>query len=619
MFCRFFLGHATFCYGTRAARSSAIVVSVALGLLTSCGSASGGTPVPVSAWAQSLDAQREARTIESAWRDSSVGERQATEPLILRFLDQYPKDPRANAMRLRLVWLKIESRHLDAADALIQRSDTQAKGVDADMAAVLRASILARRGQPAVALAHLRELGAGLVDGEVREFWAEQAMRVAVLAGSPNDAIAFMLAWRSCAPDEHQQRVESEVSSNIERFDAAARLLSLETLTQAAAQPSAEESRHRARLWLLELVRASLGKLAATTNDSNLARRLIADAPTAYVRSADGEQLRRLAQSLDVPEVSMHASIGLLLELDSDPTSRASAELVTGAMRALATASKDEPIRLITRELQAFDPTAAQQAIEALVADGAALLIAGLSSKTATLAAQLAAKRRISVILLDQPGDPVDASPFQFYVESPNTEVERIFREATRDSRQSTQLTSDDAFCRSEERLGWTPEFLTTRGDVLVATDVGCALRLATELRDHEGRVKVWLGPDAARAAEAFEDVTVITSSQMTEQSSSKPIVDWVARFQRLPSWYEALGYDIMRLGIEAIRKRGFDSLRGDTMVRAGREQIRSALSSVEAELVTTSQRGFAGKNSLRATLLARRVRGSDMTEKPGR
>lgn len=609
MVSRFSLGHSALCYGTRAIGSSAIVMGMTLGLLSSCSKASGSAQAPTSAWAQSLEAQREARIIESAWHDGTPSERQATLPLMLRFLEHYSEDPLANVMRLRMAWLKIEARDLDAAEALLTRCTSIANGVDADMAQVLRASILARRGQPVVALAHLRGLGGGLVDPETRELWAEQALHVAHLARSAQDAFDFMLAWRTTAVDEHQQRVEREITAYIERFDVESRLLALEALTRATAQPSAEESRHRARLWLLERIRASLGSHAVTSNDSRLARTLVANAPTTYLRSPDGEKLRRLAHALDVRELSMHASIGMLLELDNARASRESAELVTGAMRALATVGTDEPIRLITRELRTFEAQEVEHALASLVEDGAALLLAGLSPRTATVAAHLAETHRIAVILLTHPGDPVPPSAFEFFVESPDAEVVRIFREGADGSQKTTQLTSNDAFCRTEERLGWTPEFLTSRGHVLVATDASCAMRLATELRNHEGRVKVWLGPDATRAIDAFEDVTVITSTPMSDESFSKPLADWFERFQRAPSWYEALGYDVTRLGIEAIRKRGFDSLRGATLVRAGREQIRAALGVVKSDLLTTSNRGFGENATLSPTLVARRRR----------
>jgi hypothetical protein len=512
-------------------------------------------------------------------------------------------------MRLRLAWLRIQTRDLDAAERLIQEAAQSAAGVDLDTVQVLRASVLARRGQPAVALAHLSTMGGQIVDVETRELWAEEAVKVAFLAQAYDDAAALLLAWRIVVADEHQERAEREIQGHVERLEVAARMHALELLTTAVAKPSAEESRQRARIWMLETVRASLGKLADSTNNGSLARRLIADAPTKYLRSPEGETLRRLAQLSDVPESSMHAAIGLLLELDADRSSRQSAELVTGAMRAIASVGKDEPIRLITREFRVFEAADVERALIALVADGAALLIAGLSPKTASLAAEVAAAQQIAAVLLSEPSKPRNLSPFLFVVESPNAQVERLFREAGAESRKMTRLTNEDAYCRTQEPLGWTPEFLSSRGDLLVVADAACAMRLAEELRTKEGRQMVWLGPDAARAADAFEDVSVITSPQLMEQSSSKPVALWQQRFQRLPSWHEALGYDVVRLGIEAIKQRGFESLRGDALVRAARLRIRDELAHVECDLMTTSERGFRGSPLLRTTMVARHSR----------
>ncbi len=587
----------------------------AVGLLGSCASATGAESAPRSAWAESLDAQREARTIESAFRDGSDRERLATQPLLLRFLARYPTDPRTQAIRLRLAWLRIQTRELQAAERLIQETAQSATGVDLDTVQVLRASILARRGQAAVALAHLRTMGGRLVDAETRELWAEEAVKVAFLAHADDDAVQLMLAWRIVVADEHQERAERELEGHVERLDVSARMRALELLTNGVAKPSAEESRQRARVWMLETVRASLGRLAESTNNGSLARRLIADAPTKYLRSPEGEKLRRLAQSSDVPESAMHAAIGLLLELDDDRSSRQSAELVTGAMRAIASVGKDEPIRLITRELRAFEASDVERALAALVADGAALLIAGLSPKTASLAAQVAATQQIAAVLLSEPSTPVTLNPFLFVVESPKVQAERLFLEAGAASRKMTRLTNEDAFCRTQERLGWIPEFLSSRGDVFVIADATCATRLADELRTKEGRLRVWLGPDAARSADAFDEAWVISSPQLLEQSSSKPVALWQQWFQRLPSWQEALGYDVTRLGIEAIKQRGFESLRGDALVRAARARIRDNLAHVECDLMTTSEHGFRGTALLRTTMVAQRSR----TEKASR
>jgi hypothetical protein len=142
---------------------------------------------------------------------------------------------------------------------------------------------------------------------------------------------------------------------------------------------------------------------------------------------------------------------------------------------------------------------------------------------------------------------------------------------------------------------------------VLVLADAACAMRLADELRTREAHIRVWLGPDAARVADAFDSPMVITSPALSRSSVSKPVELWFERFQRLPSWQEAVGYDVARLGFEAIKRRGFESMRGDAVVRAARLQIRDDLARVECELMSSNERGFRGGAELRATVMARR------------
>jgi hypothetical protein len=277
-------------------------------------------------------------------------------------------------------------------------------------------------------------------------------------------------------------------------------------------------------------------------------------------------------------------------------------------MRAIASVGKDEPVRLITRELHGFESADIELALNALVSDGAALLVAGLSPRTAGLAVEVAASHRVAVVLLSQPTKLDNLSPFVFWVESPRAQVQQLFRESLADSRRLVQLTREDAFCRAEEHLGWAPEFLGSRAEVLVEADAACATRLADELKTREAHLKVWLGPTAANAADAFSDVTVITSPQLAETRSSAPVALFRQRFQRLPSWQEALGYDVTRLGIEAIKRGGFESLRGASVVHAARQKIRDQLAVAEGELMTTTERGFRGQPLLRASVVAKRV-----------
>lgn len=594
--------------GPFARRSSAIGVAVALGVFcAACGSTSASQRAPEPAWAQGLAAQREARIIEGVWRDAGYAERLATLPLLSRFLLRYPDDPRAASMRLRLAWLRLRSRDLDSAEQLLVEVKPRVSGVTADLAEVLSASIAARRGKADEALARLRVMSGRLVDPETRQVWATEALEVAHLARSPDDAVSIMLAWRSFCPDEHIERVEREITERLERLEPTAQLRAFRWLRISSARPVAEESRQRARAWLLQTLRASLSQQAQSTNNGELARLLVEDAPARFLRSSEGERLRRLAQSTGVPEMSMHAAIGYLLELDDDRTKRQSAELLTGAMRALASLGKDEPIRLLTREARSQQTDDVEHALDSLVTDGAALIVGGLSPETSRLAYKLAARHRVTVIALTPTDQQAAPDPFLFSVESPIPEVRRIFQ-ATSDPSKAVELDADHPFCRAEDQLGSSPGSPSASSDVLVTADAGCATRLQEQLEHTERSLRVWLGPDAVRVADEFESATVISSPQLLGQIESSPVSLWRERFQRAPGWYEALGYDVTRLGIEAIRQRGFESLRGDELVRKDRAKLRDALAKAKAELMTTRQRGFSAGLRLIPTLIATRT-----------
>lgn len=604
--------------GAAAQRSSAIGLLLALGsLLVACGSSSASEREPVPVWAESLAAQREARIIETAWRDGGYPERLATLPLLSRFLLRYPDDARAVAMRLRLVWLRLRSGEVDTAEQLLKDVAPRVSGVSADMAEVLSNAILSRRGKPEQALIRMRAIAGQLVDPETRQVWATEALEIADAARSPDDAVAILLAWRSFCPDEHVERVETEITLRLARLEPTAQLRAFRWLRSSVTHPLAEESRERARSWLLQALRSSLSRHAESTNNGNLARELMVDAPARFLRSPEGESLRRLAQSTGVSESTLHAAIGFLLELENDRDRRHSAELLTGAMRALASAAKDEPIRLLTREASSHEATDVDQALDSLVVDGAALIVAGLSRETTELALQAAARHRIAVITLAPAAAPAPSDPFAFSVNPAIPEVRRIFQAATQ-SGAMVELDSDHAFCRGNEPPSELAGLLPTSADVLVTAEATCATRLAEQLRLAERGLRVWLGPDAARVVDAFEAATVVSSPQLLGQMESSPVSLWQERFQRTPSWYEALGYDVTRLGIEAVRQRGFESTRGDRFVQRERATIRDALARARAELMTTSQRGFSQELRLIPTLIATRVHAKSKQSKGG-
>jgi len=511
-------------------------------------------------------------------------------------------------MRLRVVWLELEAGDLRAAERRMAELKQLASGDDADMVRVLDAAILARRGEPRQALSKMLELGGRLVDPELRETWARAALEIARLARAPDEALEIMLAWRSFCSDEQLDRVEAEISGRLEQLDPGAKQRAFQVLRSKAKRTYAEESRRRANEWMLHAVRVSLGKHAVATSEGGLARALVADAPASFIRTDLGESLRLLAHSAEVPEHTLHAAIGLLLELDNDRSRREAAELVTGAMRALASVGSDEPVRLITREARSRELRDIQRDLDSLVLDGIALLIAGFSRETATLAAKAASDHSVAVITLSPPPEATSTNPFLFSIDSPEHQVIQIVQRAVADPRRIVRVGADDAFCRATEPVAWPSSALPARAELVVTADAGCASRLAEELRNGEYHVRCWLGPDAAKVAKAFEEAMVVSSPQLLGQAASTPVSLWRERFQRLPGWYEALGFDVTRLGINAIKQRGFESVRGDQAVASGRVRVRDALRQVESELMTTSAPGFAGGMRLKPGLVAARA-----------
>lgn len=600
MLARLRVGHLPLCYETRRFGSS-ILALLLVGSALGCRASTETNLAPKPYWAVSLGAGKEARLIDAAWRSGGTVERATTEPLLGRFLERYPSDPRATGMKLRLGWLRMEQQRYDEAAVLLASSRLVATGVDADWVVALTAALMHRKGNPQAALEAMLTLDGKIVDLSLFPLWSEQAVFSALAAARVRTALDLMIQWLAYDAEEQQQLTRSRIESLLAQIESLKLAMEFDRLTQMAKAPVAEASLLQARQWMLESVRGRLATDALDRKDAALARRLIATAQSKFQRSELGERLRQLADRSLPPEPMMQASIGLLLETHDNVASRRSAELVTGAMRALAERDAAFPVRLLSREVNSKSPTDAAAALSALFEDGAAIVIAGVTAATDEPARALAQTRLgVVVTLTTRDADPA-SGPYLFRVEEAARVADRQFPSSERGG--PLRLLPQDPLCLS----GRDPAMVQARPgrrNWLVLTDENCAGRLAAELPPNGELSAIWLGPEAAPAAARYPHAFVMCSPQLVEVSSSDKVRQWQSRFQRLPFWYEALGYDVASLGVEALRQVGAQSVTGVGAIGKVRAEVAAALERATAELMTSQATGFTHERRLVPSLV---------------
>lgn len=598
---------------------SSVLAYFALGLLlVGCSGASSAEPGAAPNWPKTLESAKAVHAIESLFRDGTKEERARSEPVLRAFISKFPADPQCLNVRLRLAWLLASSDRVTESVAIVKSYGALARGVDRDWLITTEGAILRRRGQSALALEHLQTLEGRIVDAPLRELWSEETTLAALESSHVASALRVMMMWRASTPEDRAHVTQMRIESLVSGIEPGRLAPELEPLEKLAALPVAENVVSQSRSGILELVRARLAGFAIERNDAALARRLLDSAPARFVQSATGETLREISTRGSTPVLVMQPAVGLLLEMQNAWQSRRSAELVTGAMRALGQSSDAFPIRLINREIRDGSQSAILDGLTALVRDGAAIIISGLSDDTRLEAYALSETQHVVVISLSGGSENQVHGSHWFMVESAEA---AIFRALPRESRGGpTRIGFDSAPCKSEEPRCLSLDSGAPRRDktdLLLLTDETCARRVL-ESCESEGRLgRVWLGPEMLLKRSPQAGTRRWTSPRLSGQAASDVTADWQKRFERMPFWYEALGYDVVTLAAQALTRLGDGPVSGAEAINRQRTRVVAALLQAQAELLTSTATGFDLEHRLSPSLresdfLGDRTRDSD-------
>lgn len=583
-------------------------------VLASACSGAGQAPKPVASLAVTAKAQTELRAIVDDWARSSRTERMAMKPRIMAYAKEFSGEPPALTAQALLAWVTMEEGFFAQAEA--QATAVQARaaaGTTNDLGRTIQGAVMRRRGRPDESLRALSPLVSKLIDGWARALLNEEIVQSALAAKQWQTALHLMAVWLREASPEERDGVKNRIALNLALMPAPELLIRLDRARGIEIALLAEEERE-----MRKLVAQQLATFAREKRDVELAQHLLQS--SGPLLGDQGDAIARLATGVTKARVEAR-TVGLLLSLRTDETRRRGAEVTDGIAHGLGLpgaftgAARDREARLVSRDDHgAVDRI--DDALAALSADGAAIIIAGVDSDEAAAAARFAELNKIPVLLLRPAGKAELPLPgrFTFLLGDDPAAVEDalaaalIARGATpvaivaEDPHRHGALPPEVTAVRacSEATSPWKP--LGVGGIVLGAACAREAIAAA-------GSTRIGFG-----AALELGDTVLPTGSLIAEAGIfpidpahlSPAVAPWVKAHAGPPSWWAGLGHDaavLARAGVQALPERGTEDPRE---VSERRLLAAQALAAAQADLWTTAARGFGGARVLPRSVVIR-------------
>jgi hypothetical protein len=597
----------------RPLRSAGLVAILA----ASACSGAGQEPKPVASLAVTAKAQTELQAIVDDWARSSRTERMAMKPRIAAYAKEFSAEPPALTAQALLAWVTMDEGFFAQAEA--QAAAVQARaaaGTTNDLGRTIQGAVMRRRGRPDESLRTLTPLVSKLIDGWARALLNEEIVQSALAAKQWQTALHLMAVWLREASPEERDGVKNRIALNLATMPARELLVMLDRARGIEIALLAEEERE-----MRKLVAQQLATFAREKRDVELAQHLLHD--SGPLLGDQGDAIARLATGVTKARVEAR-TVGLLLSLRTDETRRRGAEVTDGIAFGLGLpgpstgAARDREARLVSRDDHG-SVDRIDDALAALSADGAAIVIAGVDGEEAAVAARFAEQNRIPVLLLRPAGKGEMPLPgrFTFLLGEDPAAVEDALAAAliakgatpvaivSEDPRRhGAPLPPDVAAVRpcSEATSPWKP--LGVGGIVLGAACAREAIAAAGS-----SSIRIVFG-----AALELGDTVLPTGSLIAEAGIfpidpahlSPAAAPWVKAHAGPPSWWAGLGHDaavLARAGVQALPERGTEDPRE---VSERRLLAAQALAAAQADLWTTAARGFGGARVLPRSVVIR-------------
>ena len=576
-----------------------------------CGGAGADVPAPTAALSPSIDAEKELRGLLAAWARGARAERVAMEPALVTFRQKRAGDDLVRLADVLLAWVALEKGELRQAAIRAHAPRTVigpgTPGAVADIATAVEGASLRRQGHPDEALALLEPLVSKLIDPWARSLLNRESVDSAVEAGRWDRALGLMRVWLREAGAEERASARAHIARGLERAPPAELVRLLDAAGGDPSLTTEEESEMR------KLVAQRLALVARQDKDAGLAQHLLATA--GGLLGDQGDVVAQLAAGANRARVEAR-TVGLVLSLGSDRTRRRGADIAEGVSFGLGLPGS--PARLVTRDNHGSS-SRLEEALAALSADGASIVIAGSDARESTQAAAFAEAHHIPVLLLHPPEGEVarGKARFSFVVgaDSADLETSLIAALVTRGAVPVAILAEDPARPRAPR-----PDVIGLRGCGDAATSwkgVGAAGVVLSADHDCARDAIAAAAPLKIRFAAGFDvDGLALPAGSVIATAGvfpfgptpPPPLRAWLQTHPAPPSWWAALGRDAAVLawaGVQVLPAQGTED---PGEVEARRAQAAAALAGAQADLWTTEASGFHGARTLPRTLGARDV-----------
>ncbi|PIE06117.1 MAG: hypothetical protein CSA75_01190 [Sorangium cellulosum] len=592
-----------------------LVVAVLATLYGVSSCAGSSTLRPTPSLAHSLEAQASFQPIRARWLLSTKRERTALLPSLRAFQAQYRGDPLARVASAYLAFVALDRNELDQAAALAREIRMGPIGNTRDLGTIVDGASLAHAGQPEAALQLLDPLVGKMIDSFAKDLLHEAAVNAAVDAHRWYQAVVYMNEWVRGTNEQEMAALRDKLDKLLVQFPAG----SLETALRAMGAVRQKD------LWERELRQALAMRLTAVAmerSDPKLARSVLNTSRRVVGLGEEGTLLARLATSGGRAPRIVGATVGLMVDTDSQLRSGRSAQVVAGVLQVFHPGHRGprqqspSPI-LITQDVP--PQGSLENVLDDLAYKGASVIIAGYDAKRAAQVARYAEAQSISVLLLVAPDQMPRGARFTFVVgtEDPSWQSPVSSQAASQvDLSRSVRVGSGKApegplfaSCDSRPPRAAQPAFPVAAWReanveaVAIDGSRDCASRVLADLDSLGFTPMVYLGLEAREAKQSYRGQLRVGSCGLLDaEGASEPdsLRQWRLMQGSRPTFFQALGRDAAKIAYGAVARLPRGTVSGLEQVMKRRVEVQQALVRAENVLWTSTNRGFDGERRLR-------------------
>jgi hypothetical protein len=583
------------------------------------------------------------------------------------FVARFPDDGLSGRARVLKVLVRMDQSPTDLSG--IPPEPARGSTHDLWQLATARAARLA--GKEHVASPLITAMIGKLVDPVARAVFYEELVEMS--RGRPGNMVALLDTWLGSVTGSQREPVMARVRTYVASLDKDALEPSLDAIVAARITLVPE---------LRDAVIGRLSTIALTSGDSDLAKKVLDGNLASASLSAVQQDLSELAASRRGTVRIDGRAVGLLLPAQTPALREEAADVLRGMMWALglprgvrsgkadSTQSGTQP-PCIAREASAFDPpsaferlriitrdaplsrlafgtrngndddaplrSAVERELDALLAQGAAVIVGGIDEKSAALMIGWQRKHRVPMVLLSKPAIANFVTDDLTFIigEDRGVVLEQLGKHLGERTVAPVIDESEVAFypvgglrlgplnmlspvsCeRAAEVAGssrfplaaWSKDHVDAW---LVTGSHECARRLSIDLgQDPRLKPTIALTLEATMALEVKGHRLAAASAGLLPfgiiRTDDPDLLSYARQFDNDVTWWGAVGRDAGTLVRLALRSVPADETDDPTVMRDRRDRIASALRTVRAPLWTSERSGTDNGQILRRTVCVR-------------